>query len=69
MEWISADDRLPKLGVPVVVYSPASSIKMTMGRLSRRGNGMVLGYMNVNIFPKKGEITHWMPLPEPPELT
>ena len=55
-EWISVKDRLPEEKTRVLVFVPHSSIKIDtdriVGRIWVRWNG---------------HITHWMPLPEPPE--
>lgn len=54
-EWISVKDRLPKSFKHVLVYD-AFEENITLGLY---GNGEWL-------FSK--HITHWMPLPEPPEM-
>ena len=54
-EWISVKDRLPDMGVPVLVWDKD-------------------GFAYVDTYVKWGwaialaenEVTHWMPLPEPP---
>ena len=66
MEWISVKERVPELNSAVLGYAP------------RYGNIFAVYYDSVcrwivwsptsnEIFPaSQGEITHWMPLPEPP---
>lgn len=58
--WISVKDRMPEPPAQCLVYSDKA----------RRPRGMEtatytnLGWMTAAYFP---EITHWMPLPEPPK--
>ena len=71
-EWISVKDRLPKYGKRVLTYTPGMANQITVDAYDRyyvdvddewyegwryRGNHA------------KNNITHWMPLPEPPEVT
>lgn len=63
-EWISVNDRLPELEETVLVLDRRGNMMVrTMRRLaseqepSFRPDGLV---------PQK-HITHWMPLPKPPE--
>ncbi len=60
MEWISVKDRLPEKDR---LYIVAHKL--------RRGRKMVLIRRFSNeypsTFPMSGEVTHWMPLPEPPK--
>lgn len=55
-EWISVKDRLPEEKTRVLVFVPHSSIKIDTDR--------IVGRIWVRW---RGHITHWMPLPEPPE--
>lgn len=63
-EWISVNSELPELGKRVLLY--------------RKNNPITVGWHVVNIYGTHGfglpfghapmdDITHWMPLPEPPE--
>lgn len=64
MEWISVEDRLPdSKGQWVLVY--ADGAMACLGYDSRRGfaDWILSAALNVCI---EG-VTHWMPLPEPPE--
>ena len=57
-EWISIDDRLPKIADDVIVFSD-DKCQIDIGFL-----------MNGKWFSDRGElhtVTHWMPLPNPPE--
>jgi hypothetical protein len=51
-QWISVKDRLPKLGTVVLVAKDIGSVNTT--------------YFGVNGF-RDEQVTHWMPLPEPPK--
>lgn len=62
-EWISVEDRLPDQGQPVIYWF--SLLGVFAGKFERL-NG-------TNLFSgERGflgdEVTHWMPLPEPPEV-
>lgn len=64
-EWISVKDRLPEKGQDVLLltdwFGGASFI--TIGYLGgTRWISYEIGRANVGI-----HVTHWMPLPEPPE--
>ena len=57
-EWVSVEERLPKEKQRVIV------------RCERVGTsvGWILwGNWMADIGPDAGKVTHWMPLPEPPE--
>jgi hypothetical protein len=59
-EWISIDDRLPNRAEDVIVFSE-DKFQIDIGFL-----------MNGKWFSDRGElptVTHWMPLPNPPEVT
>lgn len=63
MKWISVKDKLPELGEKVLVYTT--------------GNNMYTGWINSENtftvvsgshgFVDSYTVTHWMPLPEPPQ--
>lgn len=57
-EWISVKDRLPMKNDRVLVYRPEM-------KESDVGAGSV--QFGWNCSRKKTDITHWMPLPEPPK--
>lgn len=56
--WIPVDERLPELGVDVLVLQRSGECEVAW----RRGHDG-----NWSAYSALGEITHWMPLPEPPE--
>lgn len=63
-KWISVEERLPKAFVSVLVYMPEERPLPTVheGFLAREG----VWYAN-HFDRDPMEITHWMPLPEPPK--
>lgn len=74
MEWISVKDRLPENGVnvicvdhgdglpPLVYISRYNSSNLKFERYDNRVEGdRILQY-------HFGNVTHWMPFPEPPNL-
>ena len=67
--WISVDDRVPDVGAEVVAYRP-------MADESNDPKVCVTTYYGINHPSPQGvmhgfqcwcHVTHWMPLPEPPE--
>ncbi len=56
-EWISVKDRLPMKNDRVLVYRP---------EMKESDVGAVSVQFGWNCRRKKTDITHWMPLPEPP---
>ena len=56
-EWISVKDRLPMKNDSVLVYRP---------EMKESDVGAVSVQFGWNCRRKKTDITHWMPLPEPP---
>jgi hypothetical protein len=56
--WIPVDERLPELGVDVLVLQRSGECEVAW----RRGHDG-----NWSAYSALGEITHWMPLPKPPE--
>ena len=63
-EWISVKDRLPKPVVSVLVYMPGERPLPTV----HEGFLAIEGVWYANHFDRDpDEVTHWMPLPEPPK--
>ena len=70
-EWISVKDRLPEEGVLVLV---AFDVDFGLGETRQvdtamRQEGVFCGggLDNYLAFPCEVDVTHWMPLPEPPK--
>ena len=66
-EWISVEDRLPEAETDVIVFC-GGSVDILTYRYNRRGNACFMyqdecGYWEERFAPS---VTHWMPLPEPP---
>ena len=63
-QWISVDDRLPEAGEYVVCIAKRNPFSMFMPMVARiKKNGWVNPITEQYI----SEVTHWMPLPEPPK--
>ena len=66
-EWVSVEDELPDFDTPVLVYvkdifDNKSIINITKYTITYDLTNNWLGYENSSF-----KITHWMPLPKPPE--
>ena len=64
-EWISVDNELPEVGGYVVCIAkrnPFSRFMPMVARIEKNGwvNPMTEQYIS--------EVTHWMPMPNPPEM-
>ena len=60
-EWISVKDRMPEEGVDVLVYGDICLNRKSVDvDFVDRESGNFFYY-------DEGEVTHWRPLPEPPE--
>ena len=58
-KWIPVSERLPEVGEFVLVASVTNpNIHINLNRIGRDGYWFYMAF----------GITHWMPLPEPPEL-
>lgn len=60
-EWISVKDRLPAAGVEVIALSPKFNEYM-IGQVKEHSVGIVCEFEDFILC----DVTHWMPLPEPP---
>ena len=72
-EWISVKDRLPEENVPVLICTQEGAIWMAEYLEERRPHTTATAYWEtVDVMYGCGaelettEVTHWMPLPEPP---
>lgn len=65
-EWISVEDRLPPNYIPVLCYIP--SLSSSMWQTVHECHIGADGEWHLATAPAyREEVTHWMPLPEPPE--
>ena len=63
-EWISVDDRLPRINVGVLVYTPRlKNIFEAFYKVD--GKWEIFSYRGGEIL--NDEVTHWMPIPQPPK--
>ena len=62
-KWISVEERLPEVGKCVLTISKFGHC---FDRTLREHNGGVLLFAPDGLAPGK-DVTHWMPLPEPPK--
>ena len=63
-EWISVDDELPEVGVYVVCIAKRNPFSRFMPMVARiEKNGWVNPITEQYIL----EVTHWMPIPQPPK--
>ena len=63
-EWISVRDRLPEAGGYVVCIAKRNPFSRFMPMVARIEKN---GWVNPITEQYISEVTHWMPLPEPPE--
>lgn len=61
-EWISVEDRLPKVGESVLVYGKWDDFDHEYYSVEWNNKSDGFGCKNY------ATITHWMPKPEPPEI-
>lgn len=61
--WISVKERLPDEGVTVLVYSKGSYEYFTAEYCPTTFNAWISSFYRFD----SDDITHWMPLPEPPK--
>ncbi|MBR2783031.1 MAG: DUF551 domain-containing protein [Firmicutes bacterium] len=62
-EWISVKDRLPQVGEKVLTLSKFGHI---FDRALQEFSGGIKLFSPDGLKPGR-DVTHWMPLPEPPE--
>lgn len=68
-EWISVTDGLPEPNTEVLVYIKYPQPVLVMDRgIYKNGNIKKLFFNGEGFVPfDYGELSHWMPLPEPPK--
>ena len=64
-EWISVDDELPKTGGYVVCIAKENPFSRFMPMVARIEKN---GWVNPITEQYISEVTHWMPMPNPPEM-
>lgn len=62
MKWISVEDRLPEEGISVLYYF--GCVGVHKGKYKKNGRSNIF-YGNSGFLTD--DVTHWMPLPEPPK--
>lgn len=65
-EWISVEDRLPEPFVSVLACIPSEEPLPTVHESYIADHGAWVCILTAERY-KTGEVTHWMPLPEPPK--
>lgn len=63
-EWISVDDRLPEAGGYVVCIAKRNPFSRFMPMVARIEKN---GWVNPITGQYISEVTHWMPIPQPPK--
>ena len=63
-EWISVKDRLPEPFVPVLVHMPGEEPFPTVHEGFISNNGI---WQSAMFRREPGEVTHWIPIPQPPK--
>ena len=63
-EWISVKDRLPEAGVYVVCIAKRNPFSRFMPMVARIEKN---GWVNPITEQYISEVTHWMPIPQPPK--
>jgi hypothetical protein len=68
-EWIDINDQFPHFNVNrnVIVYMPMAYISVGVETVYNDGNGKSCFSKGWNKGDGQHEVTHWMPLPEPPK--
>ena len=64
-KWIPCSERLPEFGVDVLVYAKTWEDHIQVAH--RQYDGIMWELSDCEYYFSKSDVTHWMPLPEPPE--
>lgn len=72
MEWIDVNDRLPDIGVEVLVLRPTAldwgdDVVAIDKRVFDKDKGYPDQYGKENLFDRSHHVTGWMPLPKAPK--
>jgi len=68
MDWISVKDRLPEYDIPIIVCAEGTNGKIVMeARYSEIIKQFTRACLTLNNYGTDRPVTHWMPLPEPPQ--
>ena len=67
MEWISVKDRMPKIGERVLVYDTFWRDVYILCLMQNVNDGNIRWYNRDTGWYVGDDVTHWMPLPEPPK--
>ena len=65
-EWISVEDRLPEPFVSVLACIPSEEPLPTVHESYIADHGAWVCILTAERY-KTGEVTHWMPMPQPPK--
>ena len=63
--WIPCSERLPEYGVDVLVYAKPWEDNIQVAHIQY--DGIMWELSDGEFYFSKSDVTHWMPLPEPPE--
>lgn len=74
-QWISTKKMLPEKGKEVLVYTTLNCGTITVATLERSGGSLIgkeggiwfLYLGDEGVIATSEEVTHWMPMPEPPK--
>ena len=65
-EWVSVEDRLPEPFVSVLACIPSEEPLPTVHESYIADHGAWICILTAERY-KTGEVTHWMPIPQPPK--
>ncbi len=60
-EWIKVSERLPVVGEDVLIFDSSTNLSFIAWRNS------VEKWLVGTVYAESAKVTHWMPLPAPPE--
>ena len=75
-DWISIDERMPEQNCPILIYCPERKGRVFIAIYERNWQGVVNGdgvrwmadmfFGDGVAYTYKQDVSHWMPLPDPP---